>query len=89
MLSIVSPLGYAIVTDAMDKNKLKLVRVYSTASASDAHLVRNYLEDQGIEARVTGDGLAHSGLAGVASVDVYTFENQSQEAVELLKNWTP
>ena len=73
----------------MDKNKLKLVRVYSSISASDAHLVRNYLEDQGIEARVTGDGLAHTGLAGIANAEVFTFEHQAEEAKQLLSDWSP
>lgn len=71
----------------MNKNDAKLVRVYSSPNSLDAHHVRNVLQDHGIEARVTGDGLAHAGLSGVAAVDVYTFENDAQQAAELLADW--
>ncbi len=71
----------------MNKNNEKLVRVYSSTNSLDAHHARNYLQDHGIEARVTGDGLAHTGLTGVAAVDVYTFEEDAQKATELLVDW--
>jgi hypothetical protein len=74
---------------SMNKDHLRLVRIYSSTSPMTAHLIRNYLEDNGIEARVSGDGLAHSGLTGVGSVEVYAFENQAAEALELLNNFKP
>ncbi len=71
----------------MNNDNSKLVRVFSSSNPLDAHHARNYLQDHGIEARVTGDGLAHSGLTGVASVDVYAFEHDAQQALDLLANW--
>lgn len=73
----------------MDKNKLKLIRVYSSSNASEAHMIRNFLEAEGIDARVSGDSLAHAGLAGVANVDVYTFEDDAIRAQELLADRSP
>lgn len=73
----------------MNKDHLKLVRIYATTNPLSAHLIRNYLEDNGIDARVSGDGLAHSGLTGVGSVEVYAFENQAAEAIELITNFKP
>lgn len=65
----------------------KLARVYSSSNPQQAHLARNWLEQHGLTARVTGDGLAHSGLPGVANVDVSTPESQATEALRLLEDW--
>ena len=62
----------------------KLIRIYSSTSATEAHIIRNFLEERGIQARVSGDGLAHAGLQGVANVEVYAFEEDAAEAQRLL-----
>lgn len=64
-----------------------LVRVYSSGNSHQSHLVRNFLEREGLNACVTGDSLAHSGLAGVANVDVLIPESQAAKALRLLENW--
>ena len=73
----------------MNKDNLKLVRVYSSTNPLDAHHACNVLQDHGIDARVTGDGLAHTGLTGIASVDVYTFENDVERAAAVLSDLQP
>jgi hypothetical protein len=72
----------------VDDRKSKLVRIYATTNAAEAHLVRNFLEQQGIQARVSGDTLAHAGLQGVANVEVYAFEEDAHQAQRLLaQDW--
>ena len=71
----------------MDERKSKLIRVFSSTSATEAHLVRNFLEQRGIQARVSGDTLAHVGLQGVGNIEVYAFEEDAGEAETALSEW--
>ena len=71
----------------MDERKSKLIRVFASTSATEAHLVRNFLEQRGIQARVSGDTLAHVGLQGVGNIEVYAFEEDAVEAGKALAEW--
>ncbi len=72
----------------MANQNSRLVRIYSSTSAADAHLARNFLEENGIQARISGDALAHAGLLSAGLVEVYTFEEQAAAARDLLLGWS-
>ncbi len=67
----------------------RLVSVFAGTDAGTAHVLRNILEDNGITARVTGESLAHAGLANIANVEVVVFESQEAEARKLIdESWS-
>ena len=67
----------------------KLVSVFACVDAGTAHVLRNILEDNGIPARVTGESLAHAGLANSANVEVVVFESQEAESRQVMdQSWS-
>lgn len=67
----------------------RLVSVFACIDAGTAYILRNFLVDNGISARVTGESLAHAGLANIANVEVVVFESQEAEARKLIdESWS-
>lgn len=67
----------------------RLVSVFACIDAGTAYILRNFLVDNGITARVTGESLAHAGLANIANVEVIVFESQEAEARKLIdESWS-
>lgn len=63
---------------------MKLVQVFASENSIQAHILCNRLNAHGIQARVTGDSLAHAGLANVGRVEIYTCEEDAEAAKQLI-----
>ena len=68
-------------------NDEELVSVYSVKSPSQAEIIRNALESEGIFCRLDGDGQA--GLAGIMDIDVLVAGADAERARAILEMHEP
>lgn len=66
---------------------MKLKRIYRTNNASEAHLICNRLEDEGVRANVVGDALPYAGTGLAGLLEVWTSQQDAPRAVQLLREW--
>jgi hypothetical protein len=62
-------------------------RVYVSDSFSDASLICNRLESEGIRAQAVGAALPYVGTGAAGSVDVWANEEDADRAEQLLLEW--
>jgi hypothetical protein len=66
----------------------KLVTIAQYADYIEAEMAKQLLEDNGIEAVITGENVAniYSGLPALTDLELQVFESQAKEAIDILES---